>query len=219
MAVGVDLFWLPLGAGEGPGVVRWSGRLYEALTATYERRERCDLYHSALEVELDAGRFVIEMTPVWGNGEVERGVVAEGPVGLAVLGRSRAFRYEVRRWRDGMIPDGAEAVDSPLRLSADVEQARRVLDLVPAFPTLTWGRDPLDSGDMWNSNSLISWLLASSGHDVGSVQMPRHGRAPGWTAGLVAASRETTGLPTPRSREPGRCRPSLRSARAARPRR
>ncbi len=201
MAAGVDLYWLPLGAGEGPGVVRWSGRLYEALTAAHERRERRDLYHSALEVVVGADRFVIEMTPVWGNGEADRGVVGEGPVGLALLGRSRAFRYEVRRWRGGRIPDVADAVDSPVRLSADIERARRVLDLVPTFPMLTWGRDPLGSGDMWNSNSLISWLLARSGHDTDTVPMPRHARAPGWAAGLVAASAGTTGrLAAPGSR-------------------
>jgi hypothetical protein len=33
------------------------------------------------------------------------------------LGRFRFFRYEIRSWRDGIIPDLAEAVESPLRLS------------------------------------------------------------------------------------------------------
>ena len=34
------------------------------------------------------------------------------------------FRYEIRRWREGKIPDIAEAVESPLRLSGDPERAR-----------------------------------------------------------------------------------------------
>ncbi len=47
---GVDLYWLPLGAGGHS--VRFNGRVYEALVATVERRTRCDLYHSALEVRV-----------------------------------------------------------------------------------------------------------------------------------------------------------------------
>ena len=37
--------------------------------------------------------------------------------GAAALGRFELFRYEIRRWRGGRIPDIAEAVDSPQRLS------------------------------------------------------------------------------------------------------
>jgi hypothetical protein len=43
---------------------------------------------------------------------------------------------------------------------------------------------------MWNSNSLISWLLARAGHDMATVRPPTRGRAPGWRAGLVLASRQ-----------------------------
>jgi hypothetical protein len=42
---------------------------------------------------------------------------------------------------------------------------------------------------MWNSNSLVSWLLASTGHDLARIHPPDGGRAPGWIAGLVLASR------------------------------
>jgi hypothetical protein len=101
---------------------------------------------------------VIELAPAWGNRQPYRGVVSEGPVGWVLLGRSRFFRYEVRCWRDGIIPDVAEAVDSPQRVSANGRQAREVLELVREFPTATWGRDELHAGEMWNSNSLISWL-------------------------------------------------------------
>src|SRR5687767_6098408 len=94
----VDLYWLPLGA--GGSVVRWSGRVYEAIVARRQHRAARDLYHSALGVRLGDERYVIEMAPVWSNGPRDRGVVAEGPVGSRTLGRSRWFRYEVRRWRD-----------------------------------------------------------------------------------------------------------------------
>ena len=113
-----------------------------------------------------------------------------GPVGTRAAGRFRLFRYEIRRWRDGVIPDVAEAVESPRLLSDDVECARRLLELVPQVPTPVWGRDELHTGEMWNSNSLISWLIARSGLDVDSVALPAGGRAPGWRAGVVEARRE-----------------------------
>lgn len=181
----VDLYWLPLGAGGHS--VRMNGRIFEAIAARLERRDRCDLYHSALEVRVPEGRFVIEMTPVRPSDGPERGVVAEGAVGTGSAGRFRLFRYEVRRWRDGVIPDVAEAVESPHRLSDDPDCALRVLELVPQVPTAVWGRDELHAGEMWNSNSLISWLIARSGLDVESIRPPVGGRAPGWRAGIVMA--------------------------------
>jgi hypothetical protein len=121
----IDLYWLPLGAGGHS--VRLNGRIYEAVTARLERRAPCELYHSALEVRVPKGRLVIEQTPIPDSNGEERGVVAEGAVGSRWAGRFRIFRYELRRWRDGVIPDVAEAVESPRRLSDDPEQARRLL--------------------------------------------------------------------------------------------
>ncbi|MEO6413293.1 MAG: hypothetical protein ABIO48_11980 [Pedococcus sp.] len=193
----MDLYWLPLGSGEGGRCVRASGRLYEAIAAMRRHRPRTGLYHSALVVHLDGASFAIEMTPVWAAADPARGVVGEGSVGLAVLGRSRVFRYEVRCWRDGTIPDLAAAVDSPRIVSRDEATARRLLELVSSFPLATWGRDEQGTGEMWNSNSLTSWLLASSGHDTrrADLQPPDAGRAPGWAAGLVVAARPSC-LPT-----------------------
>jgi hypothetical protein len=188
----VDLYWLPLGAGDNTHCVRTNGRLFEAITARRERRKRCDLYHAALEVQLGSDRFIIEMAPAWGTSEPDRGVVCEGPVGLRWLGRSRFVRYEVRCWRNGSIPDIDEAVDSPQRVSSDPLQTARVLELASTFPTATWGRDELDAGEMWNSNSLVAWLLAHSGHDMKTIRPPEHGRVPGWSAGLVVAARGST---------------------------
>lgn len=185
----VELWWLPLGAGDTTGCVRVNGRVFESVVAAVGRRPRCDLYHSALVVHLDGVRSVIEMTPVWGNPPVDRGVVGEGPVGLRVLGRSRFFRYEVRCWPGGLIPDEAEAVHSPHVLSRDGQHARRVLTLVPQCPRATWGRDELAAGEMWNSNSLVSWVLQRSGHDLDEVPLPPGGRAPGWDAGRAVAGR------------------------------
>jgi hypothetical protein len=183
------LYWLPLGAG-GHCIAR-NGRVFEALMATYERRGVRDLYHSALEVRLGGDRFVIEMTPVWAGAAADRGVVRVGSVGSRLLGRSALFRYEVRRWRSGTIPDMREAVAGPRRVSSDITRAQEVLRLVPLVPALTWGRDESRTGEMWNSNSLTSWLLARSNHPMDTIDPPAHGRAPGWRAGLVVAARQT----------------------------
>ena len=92
----IDLYWLPLGA--GGNFVRLNGRIYEAVKAHRERRRPLDLYHTALEVCLPEGRFIIENAwPIPDADGASRGVVVEGPVG------------------------------SPQRLSNDVAVARQVL--------------------------------------------------------------------------------------------
>ena len=184
----VDLYWLPLGAGGHS--VRLNGRVFEAVVARLEKRSRKDLYHSALVVRVPQGEFVIEQAPVRdGNGAL-RGVVAEGAVGSHWARSIRIFRYEIRRWHEGVIPDVDEAVESPQRLTADPFLAQRVLDLVPEVPTPVWGRDELGAGEMWNSNSVISWLIARSGLGVERVHPPAGGCAPGWRAGVVVARRQ-----------------------------
>ena len=183
----VDLYWIPLGA--GAHVVRLSGALFELLSALVQRRRRCDLYHSALIVHVPDGRYIVEQAPVPDQHRERRGVVAEGPVGARWLGRFRIFRYEIRCWRDGLIPDIDEAVASPIRLAEDSAFAERLLDLLPSIPTPTWGRDTSHAGEMWNSNSVISWVLAGSGVDISRAIPPAGGRAPGWAAGLVVAER------------------------------
>ena len=184
----VELYWLPLGA--GGSFVRLNGRVYETVKALRERRPRSDLYHSALVVRVPEGRFVIETAwPIPDDEPASRGVALQGPVFSRRFARFRVCRYEVRRWRDGVITDIAEAVASPQRLTDDPERGRRVLDLVGAVPPLVWGRDELGTGDMWNSNSVIAWLLARSDLGADAIRPPVRGRAPGWRAGLVMARR------------------------------
>ena len=183
----VDLYWLPLGA--GGHFVRLNGRVYEGLAARVARRPACDLYHSALQVEVADGRSVIEQALVHDWSGEQRGVVGEGAVGAAWAGRFRIFRYEIRLWRNGHIPDVAKAADSPRRLTTDEEGAHLLLDLVGRVPTPVWGRDQLGTGEMWKSNSVIAWIIARSRLDPKSAQLPAGGRAPGWHAGLVVARR------------------------------
>jgi hypothetical protein len=191
VAAGVDLYWLPLGA--GGHFVRLNGRIYETLAAWRAGRSSYDLYHSALVVSMPTGRVVVEQAwPIPSGDGQARGVVAEGPVGMRLVESLRFLRYEVRRWRDGVIADLSEAVDSPQRLSCDSAAAQRVFELVPEVPTPVWGRDELQAGEMWNSNSAVSWLLARSGLQVEDISFPPHGRAPGWDAGIVVARRGCT---------------------------
>jgi hypothetical protein len=187
MPAAVDLYWIPLGAGGHS--VRFNGRVFEALEAARQHRQRRDLYHAALVVEPDDERYAIELAPSPNADQGSRGVVATGAVGHRRAGRLRLFRYEVRCWRGGSIPDLGHAIGGPRRLSSDPRLARRLLERVPRAPTPVWGRDELKAGEMWNSNSLISWLIAGAGLSTDLARPPLHSRAPGWGAGLEVARR------------------------------
>lgn len=184
----IDVYWLPLGA--GGHCVRFNGRVYEHLAARRQHRTRCDLYHSALQIHSRGTTYAVEMGPVWNVAATDRGVVCEGPVGARSLGRFRAFRYEVRCWPDGEIPDLHEAVGAGRRVTDIAEQAAAALRVLREVPPLTWGRDELGIGDMWDSNSLVSWTLSRVGLDMRDITPPPHGRAPGWRAGLELAQRQ-----------------------------
>lgn len=187
----VELLWIPLGSG-GPRLVCWSGRIYERCCALLEHRDVCDLYHSALRVRDEEGTTVtIEVAPAWGTLERDRGVVRTGPVGTRLLGRFTLFRYEVRCWRDGVVPDAAAAVPGPLTLATDRRRTGLLLDQVSLVPAPTWGRRAPGTTEMWNSNSVVSWLLLSSGHSL--PDLPVRGRAPGWRSGVELALRPAEG--------------------------
>jgi hypothetical protein len=190
----IELYWLPLGA--GGWFVRLNGRIWEAIHARLERRRPLDLYHTALVVHVPDGRFVVEdCWPIPNTDGPSRGVLVEGPVFSRWLGRWRVFRYEVRCWPGGTIADADEAVASPQRLSDDPAVARRLLGLVGTLPSPVWGRDELRTGEMWNSNSVIAWLLAHSGLPTDPIRPPAGGRAPGWQAGLAMADRSPMASP------------------------
>jgi hypothetical protein len=190
----VELYWLPLGA--GGWFVRLNGRIWEAIHAWLEHRQPLGLYHTALVVRVPEGRYVVENCwPIPNADGPTRGVLVEGPVASRRLGRWRVFRYEVRCWPDGSIADADQAVASPQLLSEDPVVARRLLELVSSLPSPVWGRDELGTGEMWNSNSVIAWLLARSDLPTDAIRPPPGGRAPGWRAGLTMAHRSpsTTG--------------------------
>lgn len=179
MTAALDLHWIPLGAGGRS--VRFNGRVFEALVALRERRRPRDLYHAALTAQVDGVGYAIEIAPSPDADERSRGVVATGAVGSRLAGRLRLFRYEVRCWQDGSIPDLAYAAGTQ-RLTTDPATVRRVLELVHDVPTPVWGRDELRAGEMWNSNSMVAWVLTRAG--APPVAPPANGRAPGWDAGV-----------------------------------
>lgn len=187
-AGGLDLYWIPVGA--GAKVVRAGGRMYEACVAFAQHRPRCPLYHSALIATLPEGSYCMEMTPVPRDGlSAERGVIGHGAVASRSLGRLRVFRYELRCWLNGTIPDLPYAVDSPVKIATDPVVVRLVLSLYSRAPTPVWGRDDLHAGEMWNSNSVISWVLDRADLLARAGAPPRAGRAPGWDAGVLVAHR------------------------------
>ena len=46
------------------------------------------------------------------------------------------------------------------------------------MPTPVWGRDELKAGEMWNSNSLIAWLIAAAGLPTDFARPPRAAARP-----------------------------------------
>ena len=203
MTATVTLLWIPLGAGQN--VVRTSGKVFEALSAFAQSRSTCDLYHSALVVAIPGAHYVIEMTPIPDRHGARRGVVAEGAVGSKWLAKIRHFRYEIRRWADGVVPDAEHAVAS-MTFHLELDAAQRLLAAVSLVPTSVWGRDELGAGEMWNSNSVTSWVLRQGGIDAARVQPPIGGRAPGWNAGVVVAHRAVNDSARRTARQAGRLR-------------
>jgi len=61
--------------------------------------------------------------------------------------------------------------------------------VVSAVPTPVWGRDELEAGEMWNSNSAAAWLIAAAGLSADELRPPPRGRAPGWRAGTAVEHR------------------------------
>jgi hypothetical protein len=209
----VALYWIPLGA--GGHVVAFNGRVFEAIAAARARRRRYGLYHAALEVELGGARYAIELTPTPDGDGASRGVVASGPVGARWAGRLRIFRYELHCAPGGTIPDLAYAVGGARPLSRDPAVAERIVALAPHVPRLTWGRDEARTGEMWNSNSVVAWLLARAGLPAVELRPPEGGRAPGWGAGVELARRAAAPRPGAGPAPPRRAPPRGRRARPA----
>jgi hypothetical protein len=183
----VDLYWMPVGAGAISRTRQKSLDAWEAVNAFIARRPRAALYHSALKVAIEDTVYAIEVTPVFRD-DAEPPAMT-GPVGLRGAGRFRIFRYQLRCSPGGRFPDEEYAVGGAARLTTECAPARRVLEAGAAVPPYVWGWRVRGTSEMWTSDSVISWMLVRAGLDASSVQPPPGGRAPGWIAGIEAASR------------------------------
>ena len=165
-----------------------NGKAYEALSAAFERR-RLTSTMPDFEVRLGDGSFVIEVAPspdaACRPGRRRRRPcwqpLRRCPTALPLRGPLLVGRSD---------PDVDEAVASPC---ACLMIQRPLIACSSSYPPSrhsVWGRDELQTGDMWNSNSVISWLIARA-HLLVDVALPPHGRAPGWAAGIRVAYSES----------------------------
>jgi hypothetical protein len=166
----VDLYWIPLGA--GGHCVRFNGRVFEAIEAARQHRQRCDLYHAALVVELDGDRYTIEIAPSPNADEASRGVVATGPVGSRYAGWLRLFRYEIRCWRGGSIPDLDWAVGGPRRLTSDPPATRQLLDLITTVPTPVLRPPPRGRAPGWDAGLEVARRSGAHERDMPTLGKP-----------------------------------------------
>lgn len=97
---GVNLYWIPLGAGDH--IVRVSGKLYEAFKGISERRPRAALYHSASEITLPGDRFHHRVGAYLGSPRTRTGCRSGRPVGGRAPG-----------WNAGLIVAARQAGQSP----------------------------------------------------------------------------------------------------------
>ena len=164
------------GSRSAPTATRWCAGVAGSTSGlgAARRPDPQRLFHSALVVRPDAGSSVIEMAPVWSSREPDRGIVVEGPVGRRWLGRSRLFRYEVRPGVTASSPTSATRRRARRRRRSG-EDGTACLAPRAGLPTRTWGLDERGTGEMWNSNSLVSWLLSRAGLPVA---ISRHRRRP-----------------------------------------
>jgi hypothetical protein len=79
-------------------------------------------------------------------------------------------------------------------LTDDPDVACRIPELVAQVPLPVWGRDELKAGEMWNSNSVVAWLVVMAGLEPERIEFPDRGRAPGWSSGVVVARRRVNRL-------------------------
>ena len=183
-ATGADLYWIPVGA--GTHFQKASLVLYESVVAAVSRRPRQRLVHGGLVCRLDGEPFTVELMPA-PSGPNHRNEVT-GPVGIALAGKLRLFRYQVCLLPNASLPDEQWAVEPPVRLSDDAEAVRAIVEASHVVPAYTWGRRRPRHPEMWTSDSALAWILHRAGLRPQDILIPPGCRAPGWFAGLAEAA-------------------------------
>ena len=83
------------------------------MKARREHRHPLDLYHTALEITVPTGRFVIENAwPIPNRYRQHAESRSKGPVWVRALDAFRLFRYEVRRGRLDKALDWPESLET-----------------------------------------------------------------------------------------------------------
>ena len=148
--------------------MRLNGRIFEAVGRGLEQRDRVRPLPLRMVVRVPEGEFVIEQAPVG----TERELAASSP--KAPVG-SRWARADsdlplrdppLARWRDpGRRRGGRQPAAADRGFPLRAGRARSCANV----PMPVWGRDELGTGEMWNSNSVVAWLIARSGLAVDAV--------------------------------------------------
>lgn len=178
-----DLYWIPVGA--GTHFQKASLVLYESAAALLSRRPRQRLVHGGLACAVDGAPFTLELMPA-PPGPNHRHEVT-GPVGVALAGRLRLFRYEVCLLPNAALPDQSWAVEPPVRLTSEPAAVRAIIQASREVPAYTWGRRRPGHPEMWTSDSALAWILHRAGLQPEQLKIPSGCRAPGWFAGLTEA--------------------------------
>jgi hypothetical protein len=167
---------------------------WERLRALKAGRSPRELLHVALEVQLDSStKFVIELVPAgFGPARTSTGVVGNGPILSRALGWMRMFQYEIRRWKNGVVEAKDKSTRPPSTYVITRDQALQIIDGASRAPRHPWGQDVLGNGDMWNSNSLVSFVLVSAGMDPAAIEPPASADWPGWDTGVALARTNAT---------------------------
>ena len=183
----VKVVFIPVGDGSGSDTLTLLANLF--VNNQYGK----DLYHTALEVQVDEGddcpAYVVELTDYIdgvkdqkAHGQVKAGY-AEPTWMHALTGQV----YGIRKWRNGKIVEGTRAAPNSPIVSDDCDVAQLLLDLVSSVSSNDYGSD--DLGERWTSNSVASYLLQKAGLDPSRIPPPPNGIVPGWNAGIDAAKR------------------------------
>ena len=207
-AAAVELYWIPLGA--GGHCVRFNGRIFEALDAA--RRAPSALRPLPRGARRPARRPALHDRARRRRRTPTRRAAASSapaPSAAATSAGCACFATRFAAGEADRSPTWTTRSAGRCRLTTDPGVARRLLDLVAAVPRPVWGRDELDAGEMWNSNSVIAWLVATAGLPADELEPAAAGQG----AGLEGRSRGRAPLKAPEGCGPG-CR--RRSPRARR---